>query len=261
MLDNQQPDNLPTPENEPLPVETPVEKPRRRFILRMVARYALYGMASLFVLSILVVMLGRWIPPATSSFMIRQRLANTFQGNGEKIHYTWTRWRDISPDVALAVVAAEDQKFPLHHGFDIEAISKAREENVRRARPRGASTITQQVAKNLYLWPGRSYIRKGLEAYFTILIELLWSKKRILEVYINIAEFGPNIYGVGAAAETFWGTTPAQLTRRQAALLAAVLPSPKKLHADNPSEYVEQRVHWIEVNMLQLGGSYLKSLY
>lgn len=257
-MENQQPENLQTPENESVLPDTPVEEKRLRRVFFKVARYAL---VALFLLSVLLVFFGRWIPPVTSSFMIRQSLANTFQEEREKIHYHWTRWRDISPDVALAVVAAEDQKFPLHRGFDFEAISKAQQDNVRRARPRGASTISQQVAKNLYLWPGQSYFRKGLEAYFTVLIELLWSKKRILEVYVNIAEFGPNIYGVGAAAENFWRTTPDRLTRRQAALLAAVLPSPKKLHADTPSPYVEQRVHWIEVNMLQLGDAYLKKLY
>ena len=223
-------------------------------------RYVGYGIAGALLFSLLIVLFGRWIPPATSSFMIRQKIVNIKKGNDAHIHYRWTRWKDISQHIPLAVVAAEDQLFPHHAGFDVSAIIKAKEENKIRKQPRGASTISQQTAKNLYLWPGRSYFRKALEAYFTILIEVVWSKKRILEVYLNIAEFGPNIYGVGAAAELYWGKKPAQLSQREAALLAAVLPNPKKLHAERPSLYIEERILWITRNMNQLGASYLNDL-
>lgn len=154
----------------------------------------------------------------------------------------------------LAVVASEDQKFPHHWGFDLEAISDAVENNLKGRRLRGASTITQQVAKNLFLWSGRSFVRKGLEAYFTVLLELLWSKNRILEVYLNIAEFGDGIYGVGIAAEAFYGKRPSGLTRSESAIMAAVLPSPRKLKVRDPSAFVIERAGWIEQQMEQLGG-------
>jgi len=247
-------------EQKPLQEELPATDGRRRQLFLRIVRLCAFGVMALLHLSVLLVMLGSFIPPFTSSFMMRQRFTNAMHGENSDIHYQWVRWKKISRSVPLAVVAAEDQKFPQHFGFDLDAIAKARRQNQNRTRPRGASTITQQVAKNLYLWPGRSYFRKGLEAYFTLLLEVLWSKKRILEVYVNIAEFGPNIYGVGAAASEFWGESPAQLTQREAALLAAVLPNPKRLHADRPSPYVEERVQWIETNMSQLGLDYLDDL-
>src|SRR3990170_3240644 len=156
--------------------------------------------------------------------------------------------------MSLAVIAAEDQNFPFHFGFDFEQIEKAIEQSNRGRRLRGASTITQQVAKNLFLWEGRSFIRKGLEAYFYVLLELFWPKRRILEVYLNIAEFGDGTHGVYAAAKTFFGKHPSELTPSEAALLAAVLPHPKHLHANTPSPYVEERARWIEEQMEQLGG-------
>jgi monofunctional biosynthetic peptidoglycan transglycosylase len=163
--------------------------------------------------------------------------------------------------MALAVVATEDQRFPYHRGFDFKSISDALEEHRKGRRLRGASTITQQVAKNLFLWSGRSYVRKGLEAYFTILLELLWSKRRILEVYLNIVEFGNGTHGVHAAAKNFLGKKPSQLTRWDAALLAAVLPNPRILKVRNPSPFVRQRQHWIVQQMGQLGGvGYLRDL-
>lgn len=237
-----------------------IEAPRRSRLVWRILRLLAHSVIAFMLVSFIIVLLGSFIPPLTSSFMMQQRFRNALNGKNSEIHYQWVRWKNISPDVPLAVVAAEDQKFPQHFGFDLEAIAKARRENIYRRRPRGASTITQQVAKNLYLWPGQSYFRKGLEAYFAFLLELLWSKKRILNVYINIAEFGPNIYGVGAAAEQFWEKKPAQLTHRQAALLAAVLPNPNRLHADRPSAYIERRVQWIETNMSQLGSNYLDDL-
>jgi monofunctional glycosyltransferase len=204
----------------------------------------------------------RWIPPPTSAFMMEQRIAGFINGESKKvIHYRWIGWKSIFPQMRLAVVAAEDQKFCQHWGFDFESIADAVEHKTARGRIRGASTITQQVARNLFLWPGRSYLRKGFEAYFTVLLELLWPKRRILEVYLNIAEFGEGTYGVYAATQTFFGKRPMELQAPEAALLAAVLPNPARLHPRNPSAYVRDRADWIEEQMSHLGGpAYLQSL-
>ena len=168
--------------------------------------------------------------------------------------YDWEPLERISPHAAMAAIAAEDQLFPFHAGFDFESIRKAVQHNAKSKRKRGASTISQQVAKNIFLWPGRSWLRKGLEVWFTVLIEALWPKERILEVYLNIAEFGPGTYGVQAAASKFFGKDAARLTRREAATLAAVLPNPKRLRADRPSAYVQRRRDAIMGQMRALGG-------
>ena len=160
----------------------------------------------------------------------------------------------MSPHVALAVIAAEDQKFLGHHGFDVESIQDAVADAQRGGRLRGASTISQQVSKNLFLWQGRSFVRKGLEAYFTVLIELLWSKGRILEVYLNVAEFGDGVFGIAAASERLFNTVPARIEADDAALLAAVLPNPSVLRIDQPSAYVRERQSWIRAQMTQLEG-------
>jgi len=157
----------------------------------------------------------------------------------------WTPWEQVSKNLPIALVAAEDQKFPFHHGFDIDAIQDALNDAEEGERLRGASTISQQVAKNLFLWNGRSFVRKGLEAYFTVLIETLWPKRRILEVYLNIAEFGDGVYGAAAASERYFRKSPAQLDARDSALLAAVLPNPRRYRVDRPSSYVQQRAAWI----------------
>ncbi len=213
-------------------------------------------------LTILPVVCLRWIPPPTSAFMLERRVAGYFRGDHQAaIRYRWVSWQSISPQMRLAVVAAEDQKFPHHWGFDFDSIADAVEHQGAKGRLRGASTITQQVARNLFLWPGRSYLRKGLEAYFTLLLELSWSKRRILEVYLNIAEFGDGTYGVAAAAQTFFGKAPTELQAQEAALLAAVLPNPTRLRVGNPSAYVRERAGWVEEQMTQLGGpAYLRNL-
>jgi monofunctional biosynthetic peptidoglycan transglycosylase len=210
---------------------------------------------ALYLASILLVFCLRWIPPPTSAFMLFQRPDHT------ALHYQWVAWSHISAHMPLAVVAAEDQKFPHHWGFDLEAISAALEANKRRKRPRGASTISQQVVKNLFLWSGRSYFRKGLEAYGTLLIEWLWPKRRILEIYLNIAEFGPGIYGVEAASRAFFQKSAVRLDPKEAALLAAVLPNPRRLKAGAPSPYVQTRIYEIQRQMRGLGGpGYLSNL-
>jgi len=211
--------------------------------------------------TILPVVLLRWIPPVTSAVMISKSISSLWSDKkGYKTRYKWTPWEKISPHAGIAVVAAEDQMLPEHFGFDLESISDALEKHSRGKRLRGASTISQQVAKNLFLWSGRSFIRKGLEAYFTLLIEAAWPKQRILEVYLNIAEFGRGIFGVGAASEVFFKKPPSKLTPSEAALLAAVLPNPIRLRADRPTKYVYGRRDWILDQMAQLGGAaYLKS--
>ena len=194
--------------------------------------------------------------------MVERRIATFFRGERQTvIRYHWVGWKSISPQMRLAVVAAEDQKFPQHWGFDFESIADAVEHKTAKGRIRGASTITQQVARNLFLWQGHSYVRKGFEAYFTVLLEFLWPKRRILEVYLNIAEFGEGIYGVYAAAQTFFGKRPIELQTQEAGLLAAVLPNPVRLHPRNPSAYVRERASWIEEQMSHLGGpAYLQHL-
>jgi monofunctional glycosyltransferase len=217
---------------------------------------------ALVLLTVMPVLCLRWIPPATSAFMLEKRIAGILRKEPRKeIRYRWIGWESISPQMRLAVVAAEDQKFPHHWGFDFESIANAVQEQEARGRLRGASTITQQVARNLFLWPERSYLRKGLEAYFTVLLELLWSKRRVLEVYLNVAEFGDGAYGVSAAAQSFFGKRPRDLQTEEAAVLAAVLPNPARLRARNPSTYVRERAVWIQEQMAHLGGpAYLRNL-
>ena len=216
------------------------------------------------IVSILGVLLFRWAPPPTSSLMIQRYLEGTVaegQDGAPTIRYVWTSYDDISPYMALAAVAGEDQKFPLHGGFDFDAIAQALRDRARGKPLRGASTISQQVAKNLYLWPGRSLVRKGLEAWVTMLIEILWSKRRILEIYLNIVELGDYTFGVEAASRRFFHKPAANLNRQEAALLAAVLPNPLYYRVDAPSHYVRGRQAWILRQMRQLGGfRYLEDL-
>jgi monofunctional biosynthetic peptidoglycan transglycosylase len=203
----------------------------------------------------------RWIPPVTSAFMIgRQMDALLARDWNFRLDYRWRDESRISRNLPISLVAAEDQNFPDHHGFDFKAIDKAMTSNRRGHRVRGASTISQQVAKNLFLWSGRSYLRKGLEAWYTVLIEFMWPKQRILEVYANIAEFGDGVYGAEAAARTFFGKPAGRLSLSESARLAAVLPNPKHYSAKNPGAYVLRRAQWIERQVGHLGGpAYLAS--
>ena len=208
------------------------------------------------------VLLLRWLRPLTSAFMLEERLA-AWQARDAPYHtnFRWVSLEQVSPHAAIAVIASEDQQFPFHAGFDFDSIREAVRASERGKRLRGASTISQQVAKNLFLWSGRSFVRKGLEAYFTVLIESLWPKERILEMYLNVAQFGNGIYGVEAAAERFWHKPARRLSSAEAALLAAVLPSPLRLHADRPSRYLLLRRDWILGQMRDLGGAaYLRAL-
>lgn len=215
----------------------------------------------IFISSILFVFLLRWINPVTSSIMIQRQIESIFTGKFDYIKYSWVDYDDCSPYLPIAFVAAEDQNFPNHFGFDVREIKKALKQYERGRRIRGASTITQQVAKNLFLWEGKSFIRKAVEAYFTVLIELLWDKKRILEVYMNIAEFGDMIFGVKMASIAYYNKLPAKVSASQAALLAAVLPNPLRYSVVRPSGYVRGRQNWIlkQINSLD-GPNYLKDL-
>jgi monofunctional biosynthetic peptidoglycan transglycosylase len=212
----------------------PPEPPRRR--LRW-GRWLLLVLLLAFLAPPAVVGALRWWAPPTSAFML--------QSPTQPVDYVWVPAAQQPQVLRDAVIAAEDQKFYAHHGFDFEAIAKALEHNEKSQKKRGASTITQQVAKNLFMWPSRSYLRKGLEASFTLLIELLWPKERILEVYLNIAEFGPGAYGVEAAARKFFDKSAQELTPTECARLAAVLPNPRKWSAKRPGPYVQTRVNWI----------------
>jgi monofunctional glycosyltransferase len=210
---------------------------------------------SFLVLSALAVAALRWINPPYTAFMADAQMSAWLKHDPHYVfRHAWVDLAQISPNLPLAVVASEDQKFPQHWGFDVEAIEKAYALNQHHHKVRGASTISQQVAKNLFLWSGRSYFRKALEAYFTVLIEALWPKRRILEVYLNIAQFGYGIYGAEAASQTFFRIPAARLTRADAAVLAAVLPSPERYSATAPSRFVQQRREWILSQMQALGG-------
>lgn len=207
-----------------------------------------YLLISMVLVSVLFTLPLRWVNPPITAFIL--------QDNGFKpvdLRAFWSEMEDISPNVALAVIASEDQKFPTHYGFDLGSIEKALTED--RTRMRGASTITQQLAKNLYLWPGRSLVRKGIEAWFTLLLETSLPKKRIMEIYLNVVEFGPEIYGISEAARQHFKKSPHNLNQRQSALLAATLPNPKIMSAGKPSDYVKKRATDIQRQMRNLGGT------
>jgi monofunctional biosynthetic peptidoglycan transglycosylase len=233
---------------------------RRAGLLRRSARGLLLLVAGAAALAVLTVVALRWVNPPSSAFMLASRLDALFAGeHGYVTRYQWVDLERISPQAALAVIAAEDQQFPFHAGFDFKSIREAVRHNAGSAHKRGASTISQQVAKNLFLWSGRSLLRKGLEAGFTLLIEWCWPKERILEVYLNIAEFGRGIYGVQAAAQHYFHKDARYLNRADAALLAAVLPSPRRYRVEAPSRFVLARREWIAQQMAELGGtSYLE---
>ncbi|MEZ5473619.1 MAG: monofunctional biosynthetic peptidoglycan transglycosylase [Steroidobacteraceae bacterium] len=225
-------------------------------------RYAAIVAGGLLVTTVLPVLALRWLDPWSSAFMLDARLDAVRTGASDyRTQYHWVPLERISPNAALAVIASEDQQFPFHAGFDFKSIRDAIRTNNSGRHVRGASTISQQVAKNMFLWSGRSYLRKALEAYFTLLIEWLWPKERILEVYLNIAEFGRGVYGVEAAAQRYFQRPAKQLNAEQSATLAAVLPNPRTFKVQNPSSYVVKRRRWILQQMRALGGrAYLEQL-
>jgi monofunctional biosynthetic peptidoglycan transglycosylase len=194
----------------------------------------------------------RWIDPPFTTVMLLQ------DGPVGELEHTWASRDAIAWDVARAVIASEDQRFAEHHGIDFKQLNEAIEDYREGDDLRGASTITQQVAKNVFLWQGRSVVRKGLDAYFAVLIEICWPKERILEVYLNVAEFGPGIFGIEAAAREHFGTTASALSLSESAQLAAVLPNPLRMSASRPSDYVRERREEIveQVHLLEMRGHY-----
>jgi monofunctional glycosyltransferase len=228
---------------------------RKRSFLGRLVRAIAWLVGIVILTSLLAVAVLRWLDPPYTAFMADAQITAWLNRDSTySFRHKWVDLSQISPNLPLAVVASEDQKFPEHWGFDVEAIEKAYALNQHSHKVRGASTISQQVAKNLFLWSGRSYFRKGLEAYFTILIEALWPKRRILEIYLNIAEFGYGTYGAEAAAQRYFHKSASRLTRSDAAVLAAVLPNPERYSAAAPSRYVQQRREWILGQMQALGG-------
>lgn len=202
-----------------------------------------------FVSTILAVVAYRFIPVYATPLMFIRCIEQVADGKSPTMHHHWVSLEKMSPSMPVAVMASEDQRFLTHHGFDFDAIQKAAESNKEGGKIRGGSTISQQTAKNVFLWPGRSWVRKGFETYFTFLIELLWSKQRIMEVYLNSIEMGDGIYGADAVAEYHFGKTAAELTRAECALIAATLPNPRKFSSKEPSAYMKKRQRQIEVQM------------
>ncbi len=234
---------------------------KRGGIFRLILKKIIQLLIIVVTLFFVLLLIFRWAPIPTSAFIFHQNyLAKQDPDKHEQAAYQWLDWDDISPQLAIAVIAAEDQRFPVHWGIDTIELKKALSSTHRRG-PRGASTITQQVAKNLFLWGGRSYTRKALEAAISVSLEIVWPKKRILEVYINIAQFGDAIFGAKAASEKLFDVKAKKLSRQQAAMLAAVLPKPAVSNVNDPRPSLRQRQQWILKQMKQLGGlNYLKQL-
>ena len=233
------------------PIEYSMARHPFRTSIRLLANLALAFIA----ISTTAIVTLRYVDPPTSAFML---IARATDG---AVAYDWRPLELISENLAMAAIAAEDQKFPRHHGFDLEAIEDAVAGNREGGRVRGGSTISQQVAKNLFLWSGKTYFRKGLEAFLTTVLEGFWSKRRILEIYLNIARFGPHVFGAEAASMRYFAKHAADLDADEAALLAAVLPNPIERRVDDPSESVRARQRWILQQVRQLGGpSYLIKL-
>lgn len=212
---------------------------------------------ALLALSILLVLMMRWVNPPVSALMLERQLTEE-NYNSQR---TWVPWQSLPDNLKMAVIAGEDQQFSEHNGFDLAAIRAALSHNQSNNSIRGASTISQQVAKNTFLWSSRSWPRKALEAWFTLWIEVLWDKERILEVYLNSAEWGPGVFGAEAAAQYHFNTTAANLSNQQAYLLAAILPSPLLRSASQPNTATAQRARWIAQQVRQLGSTqYLNKL-
>ena len=221
----------------------------------------LYGLSAAMLASVLLVAALRWVNPPGSAFMLQHLVGQWLDDSGEiQLYHRWISWQQIPASLPLAIVAAEDQRFPTHHGLDLTEIRRALQDYQQGKRLRGASTLSQQLAKNLFLWPGQNLLRKGMELWFTLWIEALLPKQRILELYINVAQFGSNTYGAGMAAERFFGKPAIQLTRHDSSLLAAVLPNPRRYTLLPPTTKVKQRGRWIRAQMNNLGKAYLHDI-
>ena len=227
------------------------ERSLKRSILKLVKILFLYIPLLLFLLSLVSVIIFKWAPIPYTPLMAIRSYEYWNDDNFKTIKH-WTPLKEISPSMVMAVIASEDNRFEEHNGFDWIEIDKAIADGKKGKRMRGASTISQQTAKNVFLTPSRSWIRKGLEAYFTVAIELIWGKRRIMEVYLNVAEMGRGIYGAEAAANELFKKTAQKLTTRESALIAATLPNPLRRKANNPSAYVSSRASDIEILMAKV---------
>ena len=227
---------------------------RSKSLLRRALRIFVRLTLSLFLFSLVMVIVYRFVPVPVTILQLSRCVEQFHQEKPIRLKKDWVSLEDISNKLQLAVVCAEDQKFLNHNGFDIEAIEKAIEHNSKGKRVRGASTISQQTAKNVFLWQNRTWVRKGLEVYFTFLIELFWSKERIMEVYLNVIEMGDGIYGAEMAAQIYFKKSASKLTSAEAALLASIMPSPRKYSAVKPSAYVRGRQSWTMGQMAHWGG-------
>jgi len=229
--------------------------------LRRGLRFLLFVILGFVGLSVLLVLVFRVVPVFGSMVMLERKVESWVSGEPITIQQQWRPWGALSDNAKLAVIASEDQRFPMHYGFDFNQMQKALNAWFHGDSLRGASTISQQTAKNLFLWTGRNWIRKGLEAWFTVLIELLWPKERILEVYLNIVEWDSGVFGLEAASQHYFGVSAGRLSVVQASRLAAILPNPREWSASRPSAYIQQRSQWIRQQMRQLGGNaYLERL-
>lgn len=208
-----------------------------RKIFRWIWKATLWFIA----LSILSVIIFKWVPVSITPLMMTRAIDNKMEGKDMILSHDWEPIENISPNLQKAVIASEDGNFLKHNGFDFNAMQKAFKSNQKGKRLKGGSTISQQTAKNVFLWQGRSYLRKGLEAYFTVLIELIWGKERIMEVYLNSIEMGNGVYGAEAAAQHWYRKSAADLTKQEAAGIAAILPNPRKYKATNSSSYIQRR--------------------
>lgn len=232
-----------------------------RRVVRQIWRLVWRGALAFMLLSVALVLLFRVVPPPGSMVMVERKIQSWIHSEPISIERQWRSWDNLSSNAKLAVIAAEDQRFPQHQGFDLVELRRAWQASRDGERLRGASTLSQQTAKNVFLWSGRSWVRKGLEAWFTLLIETLWSKQRILEIYLNVAEWDTGVFGLEAAAQHYFGASGSALTERQASLLAAILPSPRTRSASRPDAQVERRSQWVRQQMRNLGGAgYLERL-
>ncbi|MFY8009727.1 MAG: monofunctional biosynthetic peptidoglycan transglycosylase [Flavobacterium sp.] len=222
-------------------------------MIKKILRWIKKAMLWFFAISILLVVVFKWVPIPYTPLMAIRALENKWEGKDAVLSHDWVPLEEISPNLQKAVIASEDGNFLNHHGFDFQAMQKAFKNNQKGKRIKGGSTISQQTAKNVFLWQGRSYLRKGLEAYFTVLIELIWGKERIMEVYLNSIEMGKGVYGAEEASKHWYRKSAVNLTKREAAGIAAILPNPLKYKATNSSSYIERRKDKILRNMRHVG--------
>lgn len=229
-------------------------------IARKIKKIIFWSVFAFFAGSFLMVALYRWLPVYATPLVVIRTIEYALQGKWVPINKDWVSIDEISPHLQKAVIASEDPKFLSHNGFDFEAIARALDANKRRKVKMGASTISQQTAKNVFLYPSRTYLRKGLEVYFTVLMETLWGKKRILEVYLNVIELGPGVYGAEAASQHFWKKPASKLNIGEAQLFAAILPNPRRWNPKKPTNFVLKRRNFIKRNLVLLGSNYFKPL-